>query len=83
MAKEQATAQELEALLHERIARYPVGREPNPQWIKIVSADPDKEGANWKVSHSPEGGEFWDAIERETSELQKLYDLKDEPAAER
>ncbi len=83
MAKEQATAQELEALLFERVARYSVGPEPNPQWIKIVSVDPPKEGVNWKVSHSPEGGAFWDVIERAMRELQKLYDLKDEPAAER
>jgi len=83
MAKKQATAQELKALLNERIAGYSVGRESNPQWIKIVSADSDEEGANWKVAHSPKGGAFWDAIEREMPELQKLYDLKEEPAAER
>ncbi len=52
MTKEQKTAEELKALLDERIAPYQLGREVNPRWVKIVPADPDKEGANWKVSHS-------------------------------
>ena len=81
MAKELKTSAELEALLIEGVVRYSVGREPNPRWIKIVPADPDKEGANWKVSHSSRTvptGDIADAINRVTPELQKLYDLKEE-----
>ncbi len=81
MTKEQKTAEELKALLDERIAPYRLGREVNPRWVKIVPADPDKEGANWKVSHSSRTfptGDLADAINRVTPELQKLYDLKEE-----
>ena len=81
MAKEQKTAEELKALLDERIAPYHLGREVNPRWVKIVPADPDKEGANWKVSHSSRTvptGDLASAINRVTPELQKLYDLKEE-----
>ena len=52
MAKEEKTPKELKALLDERIARYQLGREVNPRWVKIAPADPAKEGANWKVSHT-------------------------------
>lgn len=81
MAKEQKTAEELKVLLYEWIAPYHLGRDVNPRWVKIVPADPDKEGANWKVSHSSRTvptGDFGDAINRVTPELQKLYDLKEE-----
>ncbi len=81
MTKEQKTAEELKALLDERIAPYRLGREVNPRRVKIVPADPDKEGANWKVSHSSRTaltGDFANAINRVTPELQKLYDLKEE-----
>lgn len=81
MAKEQKTAEELKALLDERIALYQLGHEVNPRWVKIVPADPDKEGANWKVSHSSRTvptGDLAAAINRATPELQKLYDLKEE-----
>ncbi len=81
MAKEQKTAEELIALLNERIAPYQLGSEVNPRWVKIVPADPDKEGANWEVSHSSRtvpGGDLADAINRVTPELQKLYDMKKE-----
>ncbi len=80
MAKEQKTAEELEALLDERIAPYRLGRDVNPRWAKIVPADPAKEGANWKVSHSSRTvptGDLADAINRVTPELRKLYDLKE------
>ncbi len=79
MTKEQKTAEELITLLNEWSAPYRRGREVNPRWVKIVPADPDKEGANWKVSHSSPivpAGDLADAINRETPELQKLYDLK-------
>lgn len=78
MAKELKTAEELKTLLDERISRYRLAHEPNPQWIKIVRADPDKVGANWKVSHGSRTalpGDFSEAIKRVTPELQKLYDL--------
>ncbi len=75
MAKELKTSTELKALLDERVARYSVGREPNPQWIKIVHVDPATKGANWKVSHHPKAGPFFDAIERAMRELQESYDL--------
>ncbi|MCI0565106.1 MAG: hypothetical protein MN733_42105 [Nitrososphaera sp.] len=75
MAKELKTFAELDILLHERVERSPVGRVPNPQWIKIIAADPEKEGANWRVAHSGAPGDFADAIEREMRQLQKLYDL--------
>ena len=79
MAKELKTLAELEALLDERIRRYSHGPEVNPRWRKIIDADPDAEGANWKVSHSsrkfPNGG-LAKAIEQAVPELQKLYDLK-------
>ena len=78
MAKELKTSTELKALLDERVARYSVGREPNPQWIKIVRANPATEGANWKVSHSSRTvptGDCSDAIDRAMRELQKDYDL--------
>ncbi len=78
MAKEQKTAEELKALLDERIASYWLG---HARWVKIVPADPDKEGANWKVSHSSRTakiGDLANAINRVTPELQKLYDLKEE-----
>lgn len=81
MAKEQKTAEELKALLEERVAPYQLGREANPRWVKIVPADPAKEGANWKVCHSSRTvptGDLADAIDRVTPELQKLYDLKEE-----
>ncbi len=81
MTKEQKTAEELKALLDERIAPYRLAREVNPRWVKLVPADPDKEGANWKVSHSSRTvpiGDLADAINRVTPELQKLYDLKEE-----
>ena len=77
MAKEQKTAEELKTLLFKRIVSYHLGREPNPQWVKIIPMAND-EGANWEVSHSPETdppGDFWKAIERAMPELQKLYDL--------
>ena len=77
MAKELKTSAELKALLDDGVRRFSIGREPNPQWIKIVPADPFKEGANWKVAHSGPTGAFADAIERVTPELQKLYDLKE------
>ncbi len=83
MAKELKTSTELKALLDERVARYSVGRIPNPQWIKIVPADPAKEGANWKASHSSRtvlAGELSDVIEREMKKLQKLYDLNEKSA---
>ena len=76
MAKEPKTSEELIKLLQERIEPYELGRTVNPQWIRIVDADPGKEGANWKITHSGTPGEFADAIEREMPELQKLYDLK-------
>lgn len=81
MAKEHKTAEELKALIDERIAPKQLGREVNPRWVKIVPADPEKEGANWKVSHSSRtapAGDLADAINRATPELQKLYDLKEE-----
>ncbi len=79
MAKELKTSAELKALLYERIKRYSLGREVNPRWVKIIDADPDTEGANWKVSHSSRkfpNGELAKAIEQAVPELQKLYDLK-------
>ena len=76
MAKELKTSAELKALLDEGVGRYSIGREPEkPQWIKIVTADPDKEGANWRVSYSGLPGDFANAIERTMQELQKLYDM--------
>ena len=78
MAKELKTSAELEALLYERIKRYSLGREVNPRWVKIIDADPDTEGANWKVSHSSRifpNGELAKAIERVMRELQTTYDL--------
>jgi hypothetical protein len=81
MPKEQKTAEELKAILDERIARLQLGRDVNPRWVKIVPADPAKEGANWKVSHSSRTvptADLADAINRVTPELQKLYDLKEE-----
>ena len=81
MAKEEKTAEELKALLGERISPYQLGREVNLRWVKILPADPTKEGANWKVSHSSRTvptGDLADAINRVTPELQKLYDLKEE-----
>ena len=78
MAKELKTSAELHELLLERVMRFSVGRIPNPQWIKIVPADPIEEGANWKVVHSSRTvptGEFSDAIERVMRELQRDYDL--------
>ena len=75
MAKELKTSSELQALLDDEVRRFSIGREPNPQWIKIVPADPAKEGANWKVAHSGPTGAFADAIERVMRELQKIYDL--------
>ncbi len=83
MTKELKTSTELKALLDERVARYSVGREPNPQWIKIVRANPATEGANWKVSHHPNAGPFFDAIERAMRELQNMYDLTEKSAAKR
>ena len=76
--KELKTSAELHKLLHERIKGFRVGRIPNPRWIKIVPADPAKEGANWKASHSSRtvpSGDLSDAIERAMRELQKNYDL--------
>ncbi len=81
MAKEHKTAEELKALIDERIAPKQLGREVNPRRVKIVPADPEKEGANWKVSHSSgtvPTGDLADAINQVTPELQKLYDLKEE-----
>ena len=81
MAKEQKTAEDLIALLNERIAPHRLADEVNPRWVKIVPADPDKEGANWKVSHGSRtvpDGVLADAISRVTPELQKLYDLKED-----
>ena len=78
MAKELKTSAELNKLLHERVARSSVGRIPNPQWIRIIPADPAKEGANWKVAHGSRtvpSGACSDAIERVMRELQKDYDL--------
>ena len=78
MAKELKTLAELKALLDDGVGRFSIGREPNPQWIKIVSADPAEEGANWKVAHSSRTvptGDFSDAIERAMRELQRDYDL--------
>ena len=80
MTKELKTSTELDKLLHERVERSAVGLIPNPQWIKIVPADSDMEGANWRVAHSGTPGEFADAIDREMRELQKLYDLKEKSA---
>ena len=76
MAKELKTATELKALLDEGVGRFSIGREPNPQWIKIVPADPeDVDGANWKVAHSGTPGDFADAIDRVTPKLQAAYEL--------
>ena len=75
MAKERKTSAELMALLIDGVVRIRKGPEPNPQWTKIVDADPAKEGANWKVSHSGSTGAFADAIDRVMRQLQNLYDL--------
>ncbi len=75
MAKELKTSAELKALLDDGVRRFSIGRQPNPQWIKIVPADPAKEGANWKVAHSGPTGAFADAIERVMRQLQNVYDL--------
>lgn len=75
MAKELKTLEELKALLDDGVRRFPIGREPNPQWIKIVPADPIEKGANWRVAHSGPPGAFADAIEQVMRELQQAYDL--------
>ena len=75
MTKELKTSAELNKLLHARVERSPVGRIPNPQWMKIVDADPDKEGANWRVAYSGPPGDFADAIKRTMRNLQTAYDL--------
>ena len=75
MAKELKTSAELKALLDYGVGRFSIGREPNPQWIKIVPADPDKEGANWRVAYSGPPGDFADAIKRTMRNLQTAYDL--------
>ena len=81
MAKEEKTAEELKAILGGRIAQFQLGEDVNPRWIKIVPADPAKEGANWKVSHSSRTvsrGKLEHAINKITPDLQKLYDLKEQ-----
>ena len=77
MAKELKTSAELMVLLHHGVERFAIGLEPNPQWLKIIRADPtpDTKGANWKVSYSGPDGAFKDAIERVMPELQTAYDL--------
>lgn len=78
MTKEPKTSGELKTLLDEGIQRFILGRQPEPQWTKIIPADPAKDGANWKVSHSSRtvpSSDFSKAIKRVTAELQKLYDL--------
>ena len=67
------------ALLVERLGRHPsaLGNEVNPRWVKILPADPDEEGANWKVAQTPTGT-LADATNKIVPELQKLYELKNE-----
>ena len=73
MTKEPKTADELKELLDERLSS--VGPLTGAQWVKIVPADPAKEGANWRVAHSGEPGSFSGAIDRVMRELQIRYDL--------
>ncbi len=77
MAKELKTSAALIALVHDRVERFAIGNEPNPQWLKIIPADPAPEtnGANWKLSYSGPVGAFKNAIERVTPKLQTAYDL--------
>jgi hypothetical protein len=76
LSKEIKTAEELHELLHEAIRPFSLGRTPNPQWVKIVPADPQIAGANWRVAHSGAPGDFSDAIEHVMPGLQERYDLK-------
>ena len=76
MAKKLKTADELKELLDERLSS--VGPLTGVQWIRITSADPATEGANWRVAHSGQPGSFSDAIDRVMRELQKRYDLAPE-----
>ena len=73
MAKEPKTADELKALLDERLSS--LGPLTGVQWVKVVPADPAKEGANWRAAQSGEPGTFSDAIDHVMRELQKMYDL--------